>query len=266
MPIPASIVKGTPFEERVKGPGVEERVAIMDKMGIDVAGDQRQRLLVVGHQGPGARARHLPAPQRHARQGGARLPGPHLRHGVGPAAVSGAGGRDAAGRGQERRARRDRWRPRPEREPVGAAIRSVLGEGRRDERAGVHASERLRQHHQGGRPRRARRPRQHRRQPARDDGVPLAADFRRHLRQVPDAEGGGRARRRVPALVPGTHRSRVPAAGTELHHQEEAERLHEAEHHRRHDGVLRTKACGISSPRWASARWCSARTSPSTGR
>ena len=36
MPIPASIVKGTPFEERVKGPGVEDRVAIMDKMGIDV--------------------------------------------------------------------------------------------------------------------------------------------------------------------------------------------------------------------------------------
>ena len=36
MPIPASVVKGTPFEERVKGPGIEERVAIMDKMGIDV--------------------------------------------------------------------------------------------------------------------------------------------------------------------------------------------------------------------------------------
>jgi aminocarboxymuconate-semialdehyde decarboxylase len=36
MPIPASIVKGTPFEERVEGPGIEERVAIMDKYGIDV--------------------------------------------------------------------------------------------------------------------------------------------------------------------------------------------------------------------------------------
>ena len=36
MPVPASIVKGTPFEERVKGAGIEERVAIMDKMGIDV--------------------------------------------------------------------------------------------------------------------------------------------------------------------------------------------------------------------------------------
>ena len=35
--MPASIVKGTPFEERVKGPGVDDRVAIMDKMGIDVA-------------------------------------------------------------------------------------------------------------------------------------------------------------------------------------------------------------------------------------
>jgi aminocarboxymuconate-semialdehyde decarboxylase len=37
MPIPAGIVKGTPFEERVKGPGLDERVAILDKMGIDVA-------------------------------------------------------------------------------------------------------------------------------------------------------------------------------------------------------------------------------------
>ena len=36
MPVPASIVKGTPFEDRVKGPGIEERVAILDKMGIDV--------------------------------------------------------------------------------------------------------------------------------------------------------------------------------------------------------------------------------------
>src|SRR5687767_7593833 len=33
MPIPASVVKGTAFEERVKGPGIEDRVAIMDKMG-----------------------------------------------------------------------------------------------------------------------------------------------------------------------------------------------------------------------------------------
>jgi aminocarboxymuconate-semialdehyde decarboxylase len=36
MPIPANIVKGTPFEERVKGPGIEDRVAIMDKMGVDI--------------------------------------------------------------------------------------------------------------------------------------------------------------------------------------------------------------------------------------
>ncbi|MGE3842987.1 MAG: amidohydrolase family protein [Vicinamibacterales bacterium] len=36
MPVPASVVKGTPFEERVKGPGIEERVGILDKMGIDV--------------------------------------------------------------------------------------------------------------------------------------------------------------------------------------------------------------------------------------
>ena len=37
MPLPAAIVKGTPFEERVKGPGLEERVGILDKMAIDIA-------------------------------------------------------------------------------------------------------------------------------------------------------------------------------------------------------------------------------------
>ena len=37
MPIPLEIVKGTPFEERAKGPGLEERIAIIDKMGIDTA-------------------------------------------------------------------------------------------------------------------------------------------------------------------------------------------------------------------------------------
>jgi aminocarboxymuconate-semialdehyde decarboxylase len=37
MPLPASIVKGTPYEERIKGDGLEGRVALHDKMGIDVA-------------------------------------------------------------------------------------------------------------------------------------------------------------------------------------------------------------------------------------
>jgi aminocarboxymuconate-semialdehyde decarboxylase len=37
MPLPAAIVKGTPYEERVKGPGLDDRVAILDKAGIDVA-------------------------------------------------------------------------------------------------------------------------------------------------------------------------------------------------------------------------------------
>jgi aminocarboxymuconate-semialdehyde decarboxylase len=36
MPIPASVVKGTQFEERIKGPGIDDRVGIMDKMGVDV--------------------------------------------------------------------------------------------------------------------------------------------------------------------------------------------------------------------------------------
>ena len=38
MPIPAEIVKGTPYEEHVRGgPGLDDRVPILDKMGIDVA-------------------------------------------------------------------------------------------------------------------------------------------------------------------------------------------------------------------------------------
>ena len=37
MPLPAAIVKGTPYEERMKGPGLDDRVAILDKQGIDVA-------------------------------------------------------------------------------------------------------------------------------------------------------------------------------------------------------------------------------------
>src|SRR5688500_19747720 len=37
MPLPAAIVKGTPYEDRIKGPGLDDRVAILDKAGIDVA-------------------------------------------------------------------------------------------------------------------------------------------------------------------------------------------------------------------------------------
>ena len=238
----------------------------MDKMGIDVAGDQRQRLLVVGHQGPGPRSRHLSAPQRHAREGGARLSGTALWHGVGSAAVSGPCRRDAAGRGQERRAWRDRRRPRPEREPVGADVRPVLGEGRRDGRARLHASERFREPPQRRRPRRTRRPRQHRRQPARDDRLPVAADLRRHVRQVPGAEGVRRARRRVPAVVPRPHRSRVPAPGQNCIIKKKP-----SEYMRQNilaDTMVFTerRPCGISSPRWASARWSSGPTSPSAGR
>ena len=36
MPVPASIVKGTPFEARANGASIDERIAIMDRLGIDV--------------------------------------------------------------------------------------------------------------------------------------------------------------------------------------------------------------------------------------
>ena len=50
---------------------------------------------------------------------------------------------------------------------------------------------------------------QHHRQPARDHLFPVAADLRRDARQVPDAEGVRRARRRLPAVVPGPQRGGV---------------------------------------------------------
>ena len=37
MPLPMDVVRGTAFEERAKGPGLEERIAILDRMGIDIA-------------------------------------------------------------------------------------------------------------------------------------------------------------------------------------------------------------------------------------
>jgi len=37
MPVPAEIVKGTPFEEYTKGASFDDRVPTLDKMGIDVA-------------------------------------------------------------------------------------------------------------------------------------------------------------------------------------------------------------------------------------
>jgi aminocarboxymuconate-semialdehyde decarboxylase len=37
MPIPAEIVKGTPFEEYMKGATLDDRIPLLDKMGIDIA-------------------------------------------------------------------------------------------------------------------------------------------------------------------------------------------------------------------------------------
>ncbi|MBI4887831.1 MAG: amidohydrolase family protein [Acidobacteria bacterium] len=37
MPLPMELVKGTPFEEHAKGPGLDDRSAVLDRLGIDVA-------------------------------------------------------------------------------------------------------------------------------------------------------------------------------------------------------------------------------------
>ena len=60
-----------------------------------------------------------------------------------------------------------------------------------------------------GRAARPRRPRQHHRQSARDDVLPLAPDLRRHVRQVSGPARLRGARRRLPAVVPRPDRGRV---------------------------------------------------------
>ena len=203
MPIPASIVKGTPFEGAGQGRRARRSRRHDGQDGDRRRGDQRQRLLVVGHQGPGARPRRLPAPQRHAGRrrratirdasyGMASIPlqFPELAVEMLQAAVkNGARGVTVGGHvaGEPLSA--------PRFDPFWAKVAEM------GELVFMHPNGSANIIQEGG-ARRPRRPRQHRRQPARDDGVPVAADFRRNLRQVPDAEGLRRAWRRVPAVLP----------------------------------------------------------------
>ena len=75
------------------------------------------------------------------------------------------------------------------------------------------------------------------------------------------------ARRRLPAVVPGTDRGRVHGAlQRQLRQQEDAERVSEVADSHRHDGVLAGRAAPPGGRGWASARSCTAPTCPSTGR
>ena len=123
------------------GPGLDERVPIMDKLGDRRRGDQRQRLLVVRGEGPGPGARHLHRAQRDTRQVDARrIPIASSAMASVPLQFPTAGRRDAAGRDHAaRRARRHRRRPRQRRKRDAAEVRPVLGEGRGAGAARVHA-------------------------------------------------------------------------------------------------------------------------------
>ena len=94
-------------------------------------------------------------------------------------------------------------------------VPSVLGEGRRARRGGVHPSA------ADGRPHPAaegQRPAdQHHLEPARDDDRALASDLRRHARPVSDAEDLRRARRRLPAVVHEPLRPRLRHVSRAVH-------------------------------------------------
>ena len=157
----------------------------------------------MGHRRAGAQppgrvvVRRGPRPGAPDRQGAEREAGGVVhgasgsirRAGVGGAAASRSGRRTARGsRRQAGLARRRHRRPRRRRSPLVAEVRSVLGEGRAARRARLRSPRRRRQRPQGRRAARARRPRQHHRQPARDDGLLLADDLRRDARSVSAAE------------------------------------------------------------------------------
>ena len=229
------IVKGTPLEKtappfvmRSPGPGLAERIAIMDKMGVDVAVISINYYWWNAATDRGlARAictAHNEGLAKWTRAYPDRLVGPR----VGAAPVPRPRRRAAAGRGDAARcARRHRRRPRRRRAGDPAQVRPVLGQGRGTGLARVHAPRRCRQRRQAGVARSGRRrPRhgQHHRQPARNHRLPLAPDLRRHLRQVPRvcgcAErtaagtcrltlGGPRWRARGP--TPSAFRSAAPA-------------------------------------------------------
>ena len=127
-------------------------------------------------------------------------------------------------------------------------VRSVLGQGGGARRRRLHAPGRRREHHQGRRVRGPRRSRQHHRQPARDDVLPVAADLRRHARQVPGPQGVRRARRRLPAVVPGM-RTDVACEVREqrqLRQQEEAEGVPASRRSSSTRWSSRTKGCATS--------------------
>ena len=189
MPVPASIVKGTPFEERVKGPGVEDRVAIMDKMGIDVQAisvndfwwwdikDQGLARAVCQHHNETLAKAARDYPGRLYGMASVPLQFPELAVEMLQAAVkNGARGVTVGGHVKNESLSAPRF------DPFWAKVAEM------GELVFMHPNGSANIIKEGG-ARRARRPRQHRRQPARDDGVPVAADLRRDVRQVPDAEG-----------------------------------------------------------------------------
>ena len=144
----AEVVKDTPLAKsarRRRQPGARPAAAAdHGSAGRRRAGADDQRVLVVrGRSRP--RAADRAGPERGAGEVGGGAPGSVRRARVGRPAASGSGGRAARTRRQTAGpARRHDWRSRQRRRRVAAEVRSVLGQGRRARRAGVHASGRAR--------------------------------------------------------------------------------------------------------------------------
>ena len=200
---------------------------------------------------------HRQGPERRAREVGRAQSRSLRRAGVGGAAASRSGGAAARGRRQAARAcaaRRSagtstaricrcrsttRSGPRP---PSSACSCSCIPA------APTTSSRRARS--------RPRRSRQHHRQPARDDLLPVAADLRRHLRQVPRICASAA---RTPAAtcrrISGGPKWRARCANNAncANKKKPSEYLQVADP-RRHDGVLRRGPAPSGGARWASSQ------------
>ena len=183
MPL-GDVVKGTPFENQARRRSRARRASSGDgQAGRRRPGAEHQRVLVVRGEGPRPRARDLHRAERGAGAvGEERIRIDSSRWRRCRCSFPSWPRRSCRTRSRAWRARRDARRPRQRRRPVAAEVRPVLGEGRRDERARLHAPRRVREHHPRQRLPRPRRPRQHHGQPARDDLLPVAPDLRRRLR------------------------------------------------------------------------------------
>ena len=184
------IVQGTPLASSGGGRGGSilgpERLQLMDQQGVDV-----QALSINGYWWYAADLELARRIVRAQNEGLAKWVAKHPDRFVALASVALQHPELAAEQLEDaRQAARSAWsvdrRARERRGSLAAEVRPVLGEGGRARRARVHASWWRDEHLiKEGAFAGSRRPRQHHRQSARDDVLPVTADLRRDAGQVP---------------------------------------------------------------------------------